>query len=89
MKAIEDCSQMILDVELQLANLARAFARIGNETLETELWEYADKLFDIRTVLGDALAQISDERYRDSQLNSRTILEATLAGVQLGKQEVE
>lgn len=91
MKKIEEGTEIILEVELASANLARAFARIGNEALEIELWGggYSDRLLDARTAIEKANLQIADERYQDAQLNSRTILEATLAGVQLGKQEVE
>lgn len=38
MKKIEEGTEIILEVELASANLARAFARIGNEALEIELW---------------------------------------------------
>lgn len=71
--------------EWELTMLAAAFDRTGNVIVATELRTLASQLADGINEIGAAFSTELDRGFRQAQQHSATVLEAVLAGVQVGR----
>ncbi len=80
---ISDSLAEIMGVYTNLEEIADAFYKVGNETLSTQLFQFAKVLNNQCENIKSNLAESVFEQFELSQENSKTILETALAATKI------
>jgi len=74
-----DNLKIVSDITYELASLASAFYRTGNEQTSEELWKYVERLRTAEKNVRDAVGESVNESYKASQEATGNMLRACIA----------